>query len=183
MIPAGRLSANGLALLNAFPVPNQNSSGNWEASAPYPQDQRKDTVVIDYVPAEAHHIRFTVLNNLYDYTTPFAGNFDRTPQHWHWPDQVGVLNYTWTISPTLINQALFSASADHITINYASDALLDRTQYGINYPFLYPASQKLVPNKIPTIGIADFTTLDAGPYQPEQRHLWTGDNERPDLRL
>lgn len=165
VIPAGRLSANGLALLNAYPLPNStNSSYNWQASAAYPQNQRKDTVVIDYVPAEAHHIRFSLLNNEYDYTTPFAGNFDRTPQQWHWPDQVGVLNYTWTISPTLINQAIFSASADHITISYASDTLLDRTQYGINYPFIYQASQKLIPNKIPTIGIADFTTLDAGPY-------------------
>jgi hypothetical protein len=69
-----------------FPATNQNSSsGNWEASAPYPQDQRKDTVVIDYVSSEAHHIRLTILNNLYDYTTPFEENFDRTPQHWHWP--------------------------------------------------------------------------------------------------
>jgi hypothetical protein len=68
------------------------------------------------------------------------------------------------ISPTLINEAVFSASADHITISYASDALLDRTQYGINYPYIYPASEKLVPNKIPTIGIADFGTLDGQPY-------------------
>ncbi len=165
VIPPGRLSPNGLALLNAFPAPNQNSSsGNWEASAPYPQDQRKDTLVIDYVPAQAHHLRFSLLNNNYDYTTPFAGNFDRTPENWHWPDEVGVLNYTWTVSPTLINQALFSASADHITISYASDTLLDRSQYGINYPYIYPAAGKLVPNKIPTIGIADFTTLDGQPY-------------------
>ncbi len=165
VIPLGRLSANGLALLNAYPLPNSNNSNyNWLASAPYPQNQRKDTLVIDYVPNEANHIRFTLLNNEYDYTTPFAGNFNRTPENWHWPDQVGVLNYTWTISPTLINEAVFSASADHITINYASDTLLDRSQYGINFPYIYPAAQKLTPNKIPSIDISDFTTLDGQPY-------------------
>lgn len=165
IIPPGRASANGLALLNAYPIPNATSSSyNWEASAPYPEDQRKDSLVLDYAPAEAHHIRFTLLNYSYDYTTPFAGNFNRTPEHWHWPNQVGVLNYTWMISPTLINEAVFSASADHITITYASDALLDRTQYGINFPYIYPASEKLTPNKIPTIGIAGFGTLDGQPY-------------------
>ena len=166
IIPAGRASANGLALLNAFPAPNAagSSSYNWVAAAPYPEDQRKDTLVLDYVPAQAHHLRFTLLNYNFDFTTPFPGNFNRTPQHWHQPNEVGVLNYTWTINPTLINEAVFSASADHITINYSSTDLLDRSQYGINYPFIYPAAQKLVPNKIPTIDIADFTTLDGQPY-------------------
>ncbi len=180
IIPAGRLSPNGLGLLNAFPTPNAtgSSSYNWVASAPFPENQRKDTLVLDYVPAQAHHLRFTVLNYNYDYTTPFPGNFDRTPELWHWPNEVGVLNYTWTISPTLINQAVFSASADHITISYASDALLDRSQYGINYPFIYPSSQKLVPNKIPTIDIADFTTLDGQPYPSHSGGVITrvGDN-------
>ena len=165
VIPAARLSKNGLGLLNAYPTPNAtNSSYNWEESAPYPEDQRKDTLVLDYVPVDAHHLRLTILNYSYDYVTPFAGNFDRTPEHWHWPNQVGVLHYTWTLSPTLINEAVFSASADHITISYASDALLDRSQYGINFPYIYPANEKLVPNKIPTIGIADFGTLDGQPY-------------------
>lgn len=165
VIPQGRLSANGLALLNAFPAPNANGSNyNWEESLPYPQDQRKDTLVLDYVPTDTNHLRLTILNYNYNYTTPFAGNFDRTPELWHWPNEVGVLHDTWTISPTLVNEAVFSASSDHITISYASDTLLDRSQYGINFPYIYPSAQKLVPNKIPTIAIPDFTTLDGQPY-------------------
>jgi hypothetical protein len=166
IIPADQLSQNGLALLNAYPAPNANNSGfNWQEQAPYPQDQRKDTLIIDYVPGDAHHIRFSLLNYNYDYVNPFAGNFNRTPQKWHWPNQVAVLHYTWTMSPTMVNEATLSGSADHITISYdQSNGLFNRDLYGINFPYIYPAAQKLVENKIPTIDLANFTTLDGGPY-------------------
>jgi Carboxypeptidase regulatory-like domain/TonB-dependent Receptor Plug Domain len=167
VIPANQLSPNGLALLNAYPAANANSSSfNWQTQAPYPQDQRKDTLVVDYVPADAHHLRFSLLNYNYDYVNPFAGNFNRTPQQWHWPNQVGVLHYTWTINPTMINEFTASASADHITISYdESNGLFNRDLYGIDFPYIYPASQKLVPNKIPTINLAgNFGILDGGPY-------------------
>jgi hypothetical protein len=167
VIPATDLSANGLALLRAFPAPNvgNNSAYNWQEALPYPQDQRKDTLVLDYVPAEAHRLRFSVLSYHLDYTTPFAGNFDRTPEKWHWPNQAAALHYTWEISPTMVNEASVTGTADHITISYdTSSGSFDRTRYGINFPFLYPASDKVLPNKIPTINLANFTTLDGGPY-------------------
>jgi hypothetical protein len=160
------LSPNGLALLNAFPAPNQNQPGyNWEISAPYPQNQRKDTATVDYLPAQNHQLRFSFLHYTYFQDSPFAGNFNRTPQIWHWPDEVGVLHYTWTISPTMVNDLTVSGSSDHVTItDDLSSGLYDRSNYGINFPYLFPASQKLIPNKIPTIEIQDFTTLDGGPY-------------------
>ncbi len=167
VIPAANLSPNGLALLRAFPAPNvsNNPSYNWQESLPNPQDQRKDTLVVDYVPAEAHRLRFSVLSYHLDYTTPFAGNFDRTPEKWHWPNQAAALHYTWEISPTMVNEASVTGTADHITISYdLSSGRYNRENYGINFPFLYPASEKVIPNKIPTINLANFTTLDGGPY-------------------
>jgi hypothetical protein len=160
------LSSNGLGLLNAYPAPNANNNAyNWIDSAPLPENQRKDTLVLDYVPAEAHHIRFSLLNFNYDYNSPHAGNFNRTPQIWHRPNQVGVVHYTWTISPTMVNEAIAAASADHVSIGVdLTSGRYDRTNYGINYPYLYPADQKEIPNKIPTIEIANFDTLDGGPY-------------------
>ena len=84
----------------------------------------------------------SVLNYNYDYVNPFAGNFNRTPQKWHWPNQVGVLHYTWTINPTMINEFTASASADHITISYdESNGLFNRDLYGIDFPYIYPASR------------------------------------------
>lgn len=160
------LSANGLALLNAYPAQNENQpSYNWEESAPYPQNQRKDTVTVDYLPTQAQQLRFAFLHYSYFQDSPFAGNFNRTPQIWHWPDEVGVLHYTWTIKPTLVNDLTVSASSDHVTItDDLSSGLYDRTNYGINFPYLFPAADKLIPNKIPTIEIQNFTTLDGGPY-------------------
>ncbi|HTJ30614.1 MAG TPA: carboxypeptidase regulatory-like domain-containing protein [Acidobacteriaceae bacterium] len=165
VITAG-LSPNGLALLNAYPTPNENqSSYNWSESAAYPQNQRKDTVTVDYLPTDKQQLRFALLHYTYFQDNPFAGNFNRTPQIWHWPDEVGVLHWTWTLKPTLVNDLTASASTDHVTItDDLSSGLYDRTTYGINFPYLFPAADKLIPNKIPTINISNFTTLDGGPY-------------------
>jgi hypothetical protein len=167
VIPAPDQSANGLALLRAYPAPNvaNNPAYNWQEAQPNPNDQRKDSLVIDYVPTQAHHLRFSVLSYHWDFITPFAGNFNDTPERWHWPNQVAALHYTWEVNPTMVNEASFTASADHITISYdTANGLYNRDLYGINFPYLYPVADKLIPNKIPTINLANFTTLDGGPY-------------------
>src|ERR1700750_3094105 len=45
-----------------------------------------------------------------------------------------------------------------------SSRLYARTKYGIDYPYLFGSATKVVPNKIPTIQIGSFGTLDGGPY-------------------
>ena len=166
VIPATDLSANGLALLNAYPTPNAaGSTYNWVDSSTEKQTQRKDSVVVDFVPYDAHHIRFSLLNyNYYDYS-PHYGNFNRNPRIFKRPNQIGVLHYSWTVSPTLVNEFVVSAAADHVTIDIdTSSGLYDRTKYGINYPFLYSAATKTIPNKIPTVNLPNFDLLDGGPY-------------------
>ncbi|HLH34805.1 MAG TPA: carboxypeptidase regulatory-like domain-containing protein [Alloacidobacterium sp.] len=166
VIPPSQLSPNGLGLLNAYPLPNAtNPTYNWIDAANYPENQRKDTLIVDYLPSDSHHLRFSLLNYNYDSVSPHYGNFNRTPQVWHRPNQVAVLHYTWTISPTMVNEAYVSGSADHVRIGIdTSSGLFNRTNYGINYPFLFPQGDKEIPDKIPTIQIANFDTLDGGPY-------------------
>ncbi len=166
VIPASDLSANGLALLNAFPAPNAAGANyNWVDSATEKQTQRKDTLVIDFVPYEAHHIRFTILNYNYTDYTPHYGNFNRNPRIFTRPNQIGVLHYEWTASPTLVNELVIAAAADHVNIDIdRSSGLYDRTLYGINYPYLFSAATKTIPNKIPTIQLPNFDLLDGGPY-------------------
>lgn len=166
IISPSDLSANGLALLNAFPAPNASGATyNWVDSATEKQTQRKDTYVIDYIPYEAHRIRFTVLNYNYSDYTPHYGNFNRNPRIFTRPNQIGVLHYSWTASPTLINELIVSAASDHVTIDIdRSSGLYDRTKYGISYPYLYSAATKTIPNKIPTVSIPNFDLLDGGPY-------------------
>ena len=167
VIPSDQLSPNGIGLLNAYPEPNlaNNPSSNWIDSALYTEKQRKDSIVIDFVPADAHHFRFSLLNYNYDDYEPHFGNFNTNPRIFHRPNQIGVFHYTWTISPTTVNDAYVSGAADHVDINIdTSSGLYDRTKYGIDYPYLYGSASKVVPNKIPTIQLASFGTLDGGPY-------------------
>jgi hypothetical protein len=168
VIPQSQLSANGIGLLNAYPKPNTTvGTNNWIDTALYTERQRKDSVVVDFIPADKHLFRFSLLNYNYDDYEPHFGNFNTNPRIFHRPNQIGVFRYTWTISPTIVNDAFVSAAADHVEINIdTSSGLYDRTKYGINYPYLFGSATKVVPNKIPTIQITSggFGTLDGGPY-------------------
>jgi hypothetical protein len=166
VIPASDQSANGLALLRAYPDPNASGTTyNWVDSATEKQTQRKDTGVVDFIPSEAHRIRFTILNYTYTDYSPHYGNFNRNPRLFDRPNQIGVLHYSWMVNPTLVNELIVSAAADHVKINIdQSSGLYDRTKYGINYPYLYSASTKTIPNKIPTVSLPNFDLLDGGPY-------------------
>jgi hypothetical protein len=166
IIPAGQLSPNGIGLLKAYPAPNTvNNPNNWIDSALYTEFQRKDSFVIDFVPNDSNHFRFSVLNYNYNDYEPHFGNFNTNPRIFNRPNQIGVFRYTWTISPTMVNDAFVSGAADHVDINIdTSSGLYDRTKYGINYPYLYGAATKVIPNKIPTNQLSNFGTLDGGPY-------------------
>jgi hypothetical protein len=166
IIPPDELSANGTGLLDAYPAANTNAPGyNWIDSALYTEAQRKDSIVVDYIPSDAHHLRFSLLNYNYNDFEPHYGNFNRTPRIFNRPNQVAVLHYAWTISPTMVNDVTVAAAADHVNIGiYTASGLYNRTNYGINYPYLYGADSKVLPDKIPTIEIANFGTLDGGPY-------------------
>lgn len=166
VIPAAALSPNGKALLSAYPVANTAAPGyNWIDSALYTEAQRKDSIVVDYIPLEAHHLRFSLLNYNYNDFEPHYGNFNLNPRIFTRPNQVGVFHYSWTINSSTVNEFIASAAADHVNINISlTSGLYDRTKYGIDYPYLYSAATKTIPNKIPTIEIANFGTIDGGPY-------------------
>ena len=166
VIPASDLSANGLGLIVAHPLPNTSAPGyNWIDSALYTEKQRKDSIIVDFVPTDRHHFRFSMLNYNYDDLEPHFGNFNTNPRIFHRPNQIGVVHWTWTASSTLVNDAYASGAADHVDINIdTSSGLYDRTKYGINYPYLFGSATKVIPNKIPTMQIANFGTLDGGPY-------------------
>ena len=168
VIPQDQLSANGIGLLNAYPKPNTTvGTNNWIDTALYTERQRKDSIVIDYVPADSHHLRFSLLNYNYDDYEPHFGNFNTNPRIFHRPNQIGVLHYTWMMSASMVNDAYVSAAADHVDINIdTSSGLYDRTKYGIDYPYLFGSAVKVIPNKIPTIQITSggVGTLDGGPY-------------------
>jgi hypothetical protein len=161
------LSANGLGLLRAFPAPNASGSNyNWLDASPDTQNQRKDTLVIDWVPSDKHRIRGTILNYAFNEVSPHNGNFNLLPQLWDRPNQIAVIHYSWNANPTLVNEVIASAAADHVTIGIdTTKGGADRTALaGIDYPYLYSASTKNLPNKIPTVQLTGFDLLDGTPY-------------------
>jgi hypothetical protein len=119
-IPANRLSPNGLALLRAMPEPNlatPNSSGqNFLAAAGAYQNQRKNTLSLDYYPTEKHQIRYRLQLLQYDDYEPFFGGTNRAPRIFDRPNQTTSVNWVWTVSPTWVSETLVAASRDQVFI-------------------------------------------------------------------
>jgi hypothetical protein len=168
IIPANRLSKNGVALLNTFPTPTagyQQGKNDFLASASGPQNQRKETGSVDWLPADNHYVRFRVQNYSFNQYVPFPNdNGGVVPQTWDRPNQTVSANYVWTINPTTINEFLATASVDRVRIGVdTAKGSYDRTKYGINYPYVFPNGKEIA-NKIPTITIANFQEINGLPY-------------------
>ena len=166
IIPKSAQSVNGMALLNMYPAPVagfQLGNSNWIGTGNEADNTRKDTISSDILPTDKDSIRLRVLNYNYYVKSAFQGTFVNAANQLNRPNQTASLNYIHTFSPTIINEFLASASADHVDITLPGNGW-DRTQYGVNYPYLYGSAAKDLPTKIPTVAVAGFTTFDGGPY-------------------
>jgi len=167
IIPANRTSPNGLALLRAYPDPVPGfiqGTNNFIQQRGTFQDQRKDSIGVDFNPSERHQFRFRHLNyNLVD-AGAFRGGTDRAPATLTRPNRTVSLNWVWTPSPTVVHELLLTASVDrvYIAVQTAGDRY-KRSIYGINYPYIYPDKKEIF-DKIPTVNLQNFATLDGGPY-------------------
>jgi hypothetical protein len=170
-IPANRLSPQGMALLNAYPLPIPGFVGtngiNWQASRPNPTDQLKSTLAIDFNPVPSHAVRWRgqLFGNKSFTPFPFGNEPGYAPRIFNLPNRWMSVNYVWTLSPTWINEALVTASKDRVetSVDTTTDAF-KRSTYGISYPYFF-SDPKAIPDKIPTV---DFPTvwasLNGGPY-------------------
>src|SRR5882757_1331225 len=168
-------SANGLGILNAYPAPNLTTpvaGNNWFESAKHPQKQRKDTIAVDVNLTEKQRLRFRrVYFTFFEYQ-PLDGGSGETPKFFDRPNQTNSINHIWAISPTKVNEALVSFSLDQVHIPVDAPNFLDRTQgaaqgpglFGTNYSYIFPVSEKLLPNRIPTVNMSNFSGLSGGPY-------------------
>lgn len=169
MIPqgaAGHLSPNGLAILNAYPAPTpgfQIGTQNWIAQAAHPINQRKEVINVDFVLTDRHHFEFRRQDATYLEYQPFDQGSGLTGKYFNRPNQTNVLAWTWTISPTLINELRGSVSIDrvYIPVNTAL-AGFNRQTLGINFPYIIPNGK--LTNKIPTVTVPNFYGLAGGPY-------------------
>src|SRR3954452_11464032 len=171
IIPTNRLSANGLALLSVYPLPTEgfhSGTNNAIINSPNPQDQRKDNIRFDY----RHNANntFTYRYGKYNWTAvdAFRGTFPFARTDWDRPTTTQTASWTSTLRNNLINEASYTHSLDQVFINVFQSDLYKRSSYGITYPYIFP-DFKEIPDKIPTITIANFTEIDGGPYPSSSR--------------
>jgi len=166
IIPTDRLSPNGRAFLRTYPQPNGVFQGNANFFQVRPgfQNQRKDTVSIDYNPSQNQVLRFRHNNYSYTALDTFRTGFDYAITDWSRPNKTASLAHTWTLSPTMINELMVAASIDRvfIGIDRTGERYL-RSRSGINYRYLFP-EPKEIQDKVPTIVIPNTGTIDGGPY-------------------
>ncbi|MBN9656885.1 MAG: carboxypeptidase regulatory-like domain-containing protein [Acidobacteria bacterium] len=165
IIPANRLSANGTAFLKTYYAPNGSfGTNNWMIVRPGWQNQRKDTVAIDYNPAANQFVKFRFANYSYTGLDTSRSGFDYAITNWDRPNQTASLAHTWTLSPTMINEFLVSGSVDRVRIGIdQTGQRYLRSRSGINYPYIFPEKKEIY-DKVPTIEIPNVGTIDGGPY-------------------
>jgi hypothetical protein len=167
MIPTSRLSSSGLGILKAYPTANLADnpigSNNFFVSAIHPQNQRKDTLAVDINLTGTQRLQFRRMNYTFWEYQPLDGTPTETPKYFNRPNQTNSLDHVWTISPTIVNEALATVSLDDVYIPVDQAHFLDRTTVGINYPYIFPQG-KLIPTRIPTAAVTNFNTLTGGPY-------------------
>jgi Carboxypeptidase regulatory-like domain len=171
IIPASQLSRNGLALLNAFPMPTQGfvrGNQNWIGVSPNPRDTRKDTARLDYVLNTSNQLSGRFSHFSWKAVDAFRGQFDLARAQWDRPNTTAALSLTSTLSPKLLNEFTFAYSLDEVFINvFTEPGLQARSRYGITYPYIFPGKE--IEDKIPTISITSFNEVDGSPYPSSSR--------------
>jgi hypothetical protein len=166
-IITGSLSPNGLALLNAYPLPTpgfRSGTNNLTMNSENPQDQRKDNVRLDYRLNAANTFTYRYGKYNWKAVDAFRGTFPYARTDWNRPNTTQTASWTSTLSNNLVNEAAYTFSHDEVYINVFKTDLYSRSKYGITYPYLFP-DFKEIPDKIPTISPGSpFSEIDGGPY-------------------
>lgn len=176
VVPASLRSRNGMAFMNAFPLPTpgfQQGTNNWIKTLPNPITNRKDTLRFDYYLGSS---RISFSGNHYGYREdqPFSGTFgsglDTNNTRWNRPNKLGAFAVTTTLSPTKVNDITVSGAADRVELDpYVNpeghDWIQPRSQYGIDYPYMISLGTggKTLADRIPNnVSIAGLSAWGGG---------------------
>ena len=168
VIPIDRLSPNGRALLNAYPMPTpgfRQGTNNAIITSPNPQDQRKDNIRFDYRMNAKNNISYRFGRYNWVAVDAFRGDLPYARTDWERPNYTNTASWTSTLSSTLINELTYTYSRDDVFINVFQEGdLYKRSNKGINYPYIF--QEKEIFDKIPTVsfGSGGFREMDGGPY-------------------
>jgi hypothetical protein len=175
IIPLDRISPNGQALLSAYPLPTpgfQQGANNWIGTPAFFNNQRKDSIKIDFIPTTNHRlaVRHTWAPNIWNDPEPLSAY----ATVWDYPGRTMAATLTSTLSNSLINEFTFSWGSTSPASFYGQRtcercpdgqdvAYPLSSQLGLNYPQLFPGT-KLDPDKVPNISLQGFTAISNNAY-------------------
>jgi hypothetical protein len=157
IIPAGRLSPAGLALMKIFPLPNNPSDPtgtNWITSTLEPVNTRQDLIRGDVVINSKTNLMVRYINEAWDRDNA-AGNFwGNTPfptlsSDWNQPSKSFAVKLTNTITPSTINEFQFSAAGNEILVTTNSNGDAFNQELASKIPTVFP---RVEGTGLPTIG-------------------------------
>jgi carboxypeptidase family protein len=164
-IPSGLFSTNGSAFVNALPVPNLPGIGtNWVKELPGPSNDRKESIKVDYNMEKIKSHLAVALRHLAQDQHGDWGSIQLENWEILLPSRGATVDFTTNFSPTLLNDFSFTATEDIVHVNLTGGPGLNRSQFGINFPYILGDASKDIPGKIPTINISGFSGLDGLPY-------------------
>jgi hypothetical protein len=169
VIPPNRLSPNGVAIMNTYPLPTagfRQGTANLIQSSESPTDQRKDYIRFDYRLNDNNQFTYRYSGYKFVELAAFFGNFPFARRIFDRPNATQTASWTSTITTRWINEATYTYSKDNVFIDVSTESgLHKRSRAGINYPYVFPVGKE-IDDKIPTVNIASggFSSFDGGPY-------------------
>ena len=179
-IPQANLSPAGLAILQAFPLPNTSGSTNWVSSLLEPIDTRQDSIRGDANITKNMNLMVKYTNETWTHGNA-AGNFwgdspfPTLSSDWDQPSHSFAVKLATTLSSTAVNEFQFSRAGNDIfiTTSKAGEALND--DIASKFPTVFP--------KAPGVGMPTNWGADGYPVlwhqAPWQNHedlfIWKDD--------
>ena len=147
-IPANRLYAPGLAILNVFPLPNKaftNGTGNFASQISDSYPRREDLVRLDYKKSDSLSLFVRYVNNQ-DAISSFYGSFvlgTNNPLvriNDVRPGRALAISATKTFSSSMVNEVTVGFGKNQINIDAANKGLTRSANGLSNLPALFPGA-------------------------------------------
>ncbi|WP_157899194.1 TonB-dependent receptor [Luteitalea pratensis] len=166
IIPANRLSQEGLAFLNTYPTPTpdfRQGANNLIQTSPNPREQRKDNIRFDWRPNASNQFNYRYSGYSWKAVDAYRGSFPFVRTDWDRPNYTNTASWTSTIKSNWVNELTYTYSRDYVYINVFEGGDYLRSTRGIDYPYVFP-DNKEINDKLPTISVSNFAEIDGGPY-------------------
>jgi hypothetical protein len=164
MTPDGKAIGNVYARMSTLAAAYRDSAvGNnatFQLSNPF--DAREDMARIDYTISDHQAIYGRFMHDAYNVFDPFGSKITSqlptTNNNLVRPGASWQLAHTWTISPTLINEAKFNAGWHGQRVWEVGDNW-QRQPYGFTFPLIYPNPQGVYPSGIPGVSVSGLSSF------------------------